>query len=334
MGYDLNTKISIAISISTIVLLVFPLAKFWPIISYSQFPYLPNQQDQHPKSSPLFEGKQGANFKDAGLNNNKLAIITFGDAWKSQYTTAKPILDKYGFKASFFIPCNYPDKKRTAMTWQDIAGLQNDGMDIQSKGMNDILVTDLPASALEFEVGQSKQCFLNHGVDAIAFATPHGEGSKNATVVNAIAKYYDLAINGFSNLMFLHCDGWKQNSTQTDCRTFDDVGNVTYANRYVIREWSHNVRDRTYSHNDTKIFQIFVQEVNNQTKYNHNGVINAIPILAYHKIDNLGTSQSTNIELFNAEMKYLHDNGFRVITFYDLGYDENSNSLYIKSGSK
>jgi hypothetical protein len=29
-------------------------------------------------------------------------------------------------------------------------------------------------------------------------------------------------------------------------------------------------------------------------------------------------------------MKCLHDNGFRVITFAELGYDENSNSLYIK----
>jgi peptidoglycan/xylan/chitin deacetylase (PgdA/CDA1 family) len=335
MGYNLNTKILIAITISMIVLLVFPLAKFWPIIVYSQFPYLPNQGEQHRNSSsPLSKGNQGTTFNYTGLNDNKVAIITFGDAWKSQFTTAKPILDKYGFKASFFIPCNYPDKKKTALTWQDIAGLQNDGMDIQSKGMNDILVTDLSASALEFEVGQSKQCLLNHGVDAIAFATPHGEGSKNATVVNAIGKYYDLAINGFSNLMFLHCDGWKQNSTQTDCRTFDDAGNVTYANKYVIREWSHNVRDRTYSHNDTKIFQIFVQEVNNQTKYNHNGLINAIPILAYHKIDNLGTSQSTNIALFDREMKYLRDNGFRVITLSDLGYNENNNSFYVKTIGK
>jgi Polysaccharide deacetylase len=336
MGNNLNTKLLIVISISTIVvLLVFPLSEFWPIIVYGQFPYLPNQPEP-PKSSPLSEGNKRTTFNDTGLenNNNKLAIITFGDAWKSQSTTAKPILDKYGFKANFFIPCNYPDKKKTAMTWQDIAGLQNDRMEIESKGMNDILVTDLPAVALEFEVGQSKQCLLNHGIDAIAFATPHGEGSNNATVVNAIAKYYDLAINGFSNLMFLHCDGWKQNSTQTDCRTFDDAGNVTYANRYVIREWSHNVRDRTYSHNDTKIFQIFLQEVNNQTKYNHNGIINAIPILAYHKIDNLGTSQSTNIQLFDAEMKYLHDNGFRVITFSDLGYNKNNNSFYVKTIGK
>jgi hypothetical protein len=29
-------------------------------------------------------------------------------------------------------------------------------------------------------------------------------------------------------------------------------------------------------------------------------------------------------------MKYLHDNGVKVITMSDLGYDENSRSLYIK----
>lgn len=330
------------IIISVLVLLVFPLGEFFPIKVYSQIPYLPNQQQQQQqqqKQSPRNEKNQVAIFNVGNINNNtnnnnnnknRVAIITFGDAWKSEYTTAKPILDKYGFKASYFIPCNYPDLKHTAMTWQDIAALHNDGMDIGSKGMNDILVTDLSASALDFEIGQSKQCFYNHGIDAIAFATPHGEGSNNATVVDTIAKYYDFAINGHSNLMFLHCDGWKQYSTQTDCRTFDDSGQVTFANRYVIREWAHNGRDTADFHNDTQIFPQFVQEVNSQTKYNSNGTINAIPILAYHKIDDQGTPESTDIALFDAEMKYLHDSGVRVITLSDLGYDENSNSLYIK----
>ncbi|HEY6883341.1 MAG TPA: hypothetical protein VI278_04805 [Nitrososphaeraceae archaeon] len=45
-------------------------------------------------------------------------------------------------------------------------------------------------------------------------------------------------------------------------------------------------------------------------------------------------SSATTLDLFEAEMKYLHDNGFRVITFSDLGYDENSNYLYIKTGSR
>ncbi|MDQ6866106.1 MAG: polysaccharide deacetylase family protein, partial [Thermoproteota archaeon] len=34
--------------------------------------------------------------------NDKVVILTFGDGWKTQYTNAKPILDRYGFKGSFF----------------------------------------------------------------------------------------------------------------------------------------------------------------------------------------------------------------------------------------
>ena len=47
---------------------------------------------------------------------------------------------------------------------------------------------------LEYEVGRSKQCLHDHlGVYPTIFS-PHGRGSKNATVINTIAKYYDLSI--------------------------------------------------------------------------------------------------------------------------------------------
>jgi hypothetical protein len=60
-----------------------------------------------------------------GVSSNKVVMIGFDDGWKSQITYAKPILDKYGLKASFFVVCNYVnsgDIRR--MNWQDIATLQ------------------------------------------------------------------------------------------------------------------------------------------------------------------------------------------------------------------
>ena len=70
------------------------------------------------------------------------------------------------------------------------------------------------------------------------------------------------------------------------------------------------------------------------TNFNNNGIIDAIPIIGYHDIDNNKTITSTDVNLFDTEMKYLHDNGFKVLTMSDLGYDENSNYLYIKSDNK
>jgi hypothetical protein len=165
------------------------------------------------------------------------------------------------------------------------------------------------------------------------FSPPHNQGWNNATVIDTIAKYYDLSIGGFVNdVMFLHCYGWKQqhSSSQTDCRTYSDDDTLNYVNRYDIKEVSHNGLDTDYSHDDTQIFKKFIQLVNNQINFNKDGKINAIPIIGYHNIEDDKAITSKDVSLFDAEMKYLHDNRFKVLTMSDLGYDENSNYLYVK----
>jgi hypothetical protein len=42
-------------------------------------------------------------------------------------------------------------------------------------------------------------------------------------------------------------------------------------------------------------------------------------------------STNTDVGLFASEMKYLHDNGFRLIPISDLSYDESTNHIYIKN---
>jgi hypothetical protein len=77
-----------------------------------------------------------------------------------------------------------------------------------------------------------------------------------------------------------------------------------------------------------------------QAKYNNRG-IDAIPILVYHNVDNVKnnraknyiTDSATDVNLFDAEMKYLHDNDIRVITMNDLSYNKTNNHLYIKKES-
>jgi len=282
--------------------------------------------------------------------SHKLVILTFGDIHKSQFAIARPILDKYNFKGSFFVPCDMVGEG-SRMDWNDIKTLYNEGHDIQAKSDDNLI--DLSRVKLDSEVSQPKECLSAHGIDPAAittFAVRHGNAVSNSTVINTVAKYYDMAINGFSNLMRLNCTGYEDlpNSHragngeftalvtsprhQTDCRTFFDDGSITDANRYSIREWNHNARDMKFDHNSTAIFNNFIQVVNSQSEYNSNtDGINAIPLIAYHNIDNNMARSSTNIDLFRAEMKYLHDNGFKVITMKDLGYDEMSNRLYVKN---
>ena len=46
------------------------------------------------------------------LERHKIVILNFDDGLKSQFTNAKPILDKYGFKVTFYVVCNYLDNKK------------------------------------------------------------------------------------------------------------------------------------------------------------------------------------------------------------------------------
>jgi hypothetical protein len=76
----------------------------------------------------------------------------------------------------------------------------------------------------------------------------------------------------------------------------------------------------------------FIDVVSTQSEYTKDGTIKAIPIIIYHRAgDNEAIDYNTDLKLFEKEMKYLHENNFRVITMKDLGYEKKTNYLYIKS---
>src|ERR687889_247430 len=99
--------------------------------------------------------------------SQKAIILNFDDDWKGQMTYAVPILEKYGFKATFFVTtgcltyqnssfCNNAGGE-SAMTWEDIKLLAEMGHDIQSHGVSHKDLTTVSAADLEYEIGQSKQ---------------------------------------------------------------------------------------------------------------------------------------------------------------------------------
>ncbi|MGC2575228.1 MAG: polysaccharide deacetylase family protein [Candidatus Nitrosopolaris sp.] len=264
-------------------------------------------------------------------SNNKVIMLGFDDGWKGQITFAKPILDKYGFKASFFVVCDYVNSGGIRrMNWQDIATLQKDGMDIESHTMTHADLSGLKQDRLDYEIGGSKQCLASHGYNSTIFAYPYNSGSNDPDVVTTVGKYYDIGRSGTAPLMFLNCIGFKK-SQQSDCRTYGPDGELNYATRYTARSLSFDIVEIKYSFDDNKVFSDFVEIVNSQSAYNLGGKINAVPLIIFHNVD-LTTNRPyyTNAELFDQLMKYLYENHFKVLTYRQLGYNAQTNTFYLK----
>jgi len=134
--------------------------------------------------------------------------------------------------------------------------------------------------------------------------------------------------------MFLHCNGFSKHP-QTDCRSYLPDGALSYMNRYDIRSQSFDHIHSNIVLTPTQLFQQFVQRVNSQFPYNIGGTINAIPIITYHNLTYSNEvynelPSTIMVPLFDQMMKYLHYNGFKVLTIDQLGYNTTNNLLYIK----
>jgi peptidoglycan/xylan/chitin deacetylase (PgdA/CDA1 family) len=162
--------------------------------------------------------------------------------------------------------------------------------------MNHDNLDEMSGEQAEKEVHDSKKCLEDNGVENVrAFSYPFNGGYENEAVVSMIAEHYEIA------------------RTATDPLAFLDSG----YDRFAIMGWSHD-SDRDEYPSDEDMLKRFVEVVESQSEHNSNGKINAIPVLVYHNIDHESSDYTTSIELFESEMNYLKENGFKVISLSDL----------------
>ena len=123
------------------------------------------------------------------------------------------------------------------MSWQEINTLEKEGHDIGAHTITHRSLTEIPPEEMKFEVSESKQCLIDNGIEDVNyFSYPKNEGSADKAVVETVSQNYDLARTANGPLMYLRCNGFTE-STQDDCRTYTEDGELTFVNRYSIMGW-------------------------------------------------------------------------------------------------
>ena len=268
----------------------------------------------------------------------RAAIITFDDGMLSQYTYAKPILDKYNFKATFYIICNSVDKENR-MNWNNIQTLEDEGHEIGSHSMNHQRLGQLSNNEMKYEIIESKRCLENKGFNVTSFSFPYNDGDNNKNIIKDIANNYYIARTASEPLMFFQCRDENAGFVEDDNDDkYENQCHYSTENnenelqpdfkRYTITGLSHEAYKKSGGYSDDEMYEQFIKIVESQTKYNTKNSIGAVPILIYHMVDYSKDDYSINPDLFEKEMKYLFENGYKIFQMKDIVYD--NEELHIK----
>lgn len=133
------------------------------------------------------------------------AVLSFDDAYRDNYVHALPILQKYGWTATFFVPCgktsldpagrvtwgNGPEP--LGMTWDEVLEMREAGMEIGSHCVDHVNLKKCEPATLTAELVESRRTLervLNEPVPFLAYPG----GRQNAAVRQAAgAAGYRLA---------------------------------------------------------------------------------------------------------------------------------------------
>jgi peptidoglycan/xylan/chitin deacetylase (PgdA/CDA1 family) len=115
-----------------------------------------------------------SDIMDNKIESDFSVAITFDDGNVSDYTEAFPILLKYQYPATFFIPIN--NRGKEMLTTEQLARiLGNPAYSVGSHGVNHTELTKLPKDKLSFEIYHSKEMLeKTFGYPVDFFALPYG----------------------------------------------------------------------------------------------------------------------------------------------------------------
>lgn len=106
---------------------------------------------------------------------NKLVVLTFDDSVKSHFTVVRPLLLRFGFGATFYITegFDFHENKNEYMTWNEIAQLHRDGFEIGNHTREHMVVSRETLDRLPAQIRAIDQRCAQHGIPRpVSFAYP------------------------------------------------------------------------------------------------------------------------------------------------------------------
>jgi peptidoglycan-N-acetylglucosamine deacetylase len=107
---------------------------------------------------------------------DRLVVLTFDDAVRSHYTTVAPLLERYGFGATFFVT-EFPQPPFSDttlyMTWAQMGGLHRRGFEVANHTWHHTHVDRMDAAIFAREMGYIEEKLRSLGAPApVSFAYP------------------------------------------------------------------------------------------------------------------------------------------------------------------
>ncbi len=155
-------------------------------------------EEMFEKQMAYLQSKNYTTISFEQLNNHLLynanlpkkpVIISFDDAWENQYIYALPLLQKYGFTATFFIPTKNLGHSHV-LSWDEIKKIDQAGMVIGSHTETHPFLDKITDEESRKEIIDSKKIIEeNLGKTIYDFAYPYGAYNNHAIQIVKEAGY-------------------------------------------------------------------------------------------------------------------------------------------------
>ncbi len=168
-------------------------------------------------------GKRGIDFstfftlfqtEPEQLANGRCVVLTFDDGQESQAKYAAPILEEFGFSATFFVVSNWVGKKGFVSA-ADVRNLVARGMDVQSHTANHTFLVELNAhQAVEELLGSKRKLEALTGKTVQFLSLPGGRSDRSIWQLCGVYGYKGIltSLFGYGNFQPLwekvHANGY------------------------------------------------------------------------------------------------------------------------------